>query len=502
MIDAATAPKIPGLDATLPAGHAQRSDPQAGNGFHDALSHAGQSGRNRRDGEETVTDRKAAGGQTAGGEAEAGTAATSKPTRPLIDISRAALSRASTTTAADGKMPDADEATAGNGNVADSAEARKARKAAAGHATTHRDTAETVDAAQAAAVARHLQSVKGGKTEDGDESALTGKADTTPEAAAEAKAKAGEGDLGDVLTLLSNGAAASQAATAADRGERAGAGRGASGEAMANAIDAASGRSARAADAGELAAADTGEPGATETDRAFRFVRADGKGQALSMRVGASDGEPVKYDVGTGKDAGQTVAVLESRRFLAPVSNNGAALTSAMIGDGEWASAMLPGSELANAASQSSSGKVVNTLKLQMSPIELGNVTATLRLHGEELSVVITVETHAAHKQLSKDQDDMLKALRAQGFAVDQIQVNLNVSAADRADSSQNGAQGQSQGQQAQGGNPGSNGSSERRTAAQQPQGGSGMGMTTDDTSAVQTASGGASASRPGHVYL
>lgn len=496
MIDAATAPKIPGLDAAISAGHAQRSDAQAGNGFHDALSHAGQS-RQRREGEETVPEGKAGEAQTSGGETETGAAQAAKPTRPLIDISRTALSRAGE----DGTA-NTDEAAAAKGEVADTADARKARKAATGHPAAQSETAETLDPGQTAAIARHLQAGKTAGTRSAEDTAAGDGAEAAADGTAEAKAAGGEADLGDVLTLLSHSAGSAQAAATTVRGERGAAGQAMPGDVTAGAIEAGGRHAAGSADASELPAADAGETGATEADQTFRFLRTDGKGQALSMRVGQSDGETVKYDVGTARDAGQTVEVIEARRFLAPVSNNAAALTSAMIGDGEWASAMLPGSELANAATQSSSGKVVNTLKLQMSPIELGNVTATLRLQGEELSVVITVETHAAHKQLAKDQDEMLKALRAQGFAVDQIQINVNVGAADRADSSQNGAQGQSQGQQAQGGNPGSNGSSERREGAQQSERASGMGMTTDDTSAPQTASGGASASRPGHVYL
>ena len=512
MIDPATSAKIPGMDASL-AGSASshRSDARAGDGFHDALSKAGNSGRNRADREDAAEERKSHADAAAEEQPEAAGTKAAKPGRPLIDISHTALSRAAATNSARGTAGDSagvgTEAAAGKTLVDDTVSGRKIAKGnaaqAAANANSNGAPGETLDADQVAALVRHVQAVKGDKTErtekpDGEKEvavATDGEADVTPEGKTP--------DLGDVLTLLSNGAAtAPQAAQASARADRTTTGRMADGELVTVSTSSGDMRASRAAESGDLPASETGGADAAEADRTFRFLRADGKGQALSMRVGQSDGETVKYDVGTAKDAGQTVAVLEARRFLAPVSSNAAALTSAMIGDGEWTSAMMPGSELANAASQSSSGKVVNTLKLQMSPIELGNVTATLRLHGEELSVMITVETHAAHKQLSKDQDEMLKALRAQGFAVDQIQISVNVGAADRADSSQNGPQGQSQGQQAQGGNPGNNGSSERRTVAQQAEDASGMGKTADDTSAVQTASGGAGASRPGHVYI
>ena len=60
-----------------------------------------------------------------------------------------------------------------------------------------------------------------------------------------------------------------------------------------------------------------------------------------------------------------------------------------------------------------------------MHPIDLGMVTATLRLKDDELHVEIKVETGDAFRQLSDDQSAMVKALRAQGFAVDQVNIVL-----------------------------------------------------------------------------
>lgn len=512
MIDPATSAKIPGMDASLAGSAAsQRSDAKAGNGFYDALSNAGHSGRSRQDREAGATGQTLDGDAAAGAEAGATETKATKPGRPLIDVSQSALSRASAAnsargaTAGDAATEAATEA-AGDDTPADrTAPGRKAAKAVAGQAAAAGNgaTGETLDAGQVAAVVKHVQTAKGDKAERTDKP--TGEAETEAPTDGEAETTPGgkASDLGDVLTLLSNAATtAPQAGQANLRADRTTTGRTA-GDDMA-AVNASSGdvRTSRTVESSDLPSVETAEADTAEADRSFRFLRADGKGQALSMVVGQSDGETAKYDIGSAKDGGQTVAVLDARRYIAPASTNAAGLTAAMMGDGEWASAMLPGSELANAASQSSSGKVVNTLKLQMSPIELGNVTATLRLSGEELSVQITVETHAAYKQLSSDQDDMLKALRAHGFAVDQIQISVNVAAADRADSGQNGAQGQSTGQQAQGGAQGGNGSGERRTAAMQAENGTGTGKTADDTSALQTASGGAGGSRPGHVYI
>lgn len=181
-------------------------------------------------------------------------------------------------------------------------------------------------------------------------------------------------------------------------------------------------------------------------DRSFRVVRADGKGEPMILQNDATTGAD---ETGEAAEV-ETITVIDARRFIAPASTtNGASITAAMFGDAEWVSAMSPGSELANAAAQSSQGKVVNTLKLQMSPIELGSVTATLRLSGEELSVQLTVDNPAALRQLSNDSSEILKSLRAQGLTVDHVQVNMQVPSADRsADAGQNNLSSQQQGQQ------------------------------------------------------
>ena len=195
-------------------------------------------------------------------------------------------------------------------------------------------------------------------------------------------------------------------------------------------------------DAADSTAADDDSSGG---ERDFRFIRADGKGQPLVLR-----GEAGSSSEQAEQKAVETVTVVDSRRYIAPVStSNAASITAAMLGDHEWLGAMAPGSELANAAAQSSQGKVVHTLKLQMTPIELGSVTATLRLSGEELSVQLTVDNPAAFRQLSNDQSDILKALRAQGLVVDQVQVTMQTAPLDRsADTAQNGSQNQQPGQQ------------------------------------------------------
>ncbi|WEZ84401.1 flagellar hook-length control protein FliK [Rhizobium sp. 32-5/1] len=185
-----------------------------------------------------------------------------------------------------------------------------------------------------------------------------------------------------------------------------------------------------AADANAVANA-TASGGA---DRTFRFARADGKGQSVSMSINTDGDKPsARIDAsGTKADAAsnakaETVTILDSRRYLGIAANtNSQAVAAAVTGSTEWARAMQPSSGLSSPEAASAASKVVNTLKIQMHPIDLGMVTATLRLKDDELHVDLKVESGEAFRQLSDDQNAMVKALRAQGFAVDQINITFN----------------------------------------------------------------------------
>ncbi|WP_421871292.1 flagellar hook-length control protein FliK [Pararhizobium sp.] len=179
------------------------------------------------------------------------------------------------------------------------------------------------------------------------------------------------------------------------------------------------------------------------SDQLFRFARADGKGQAVSMSV-ASDGDKTvaKNEASAAGAKAETVTVVEARRYLglAPASN-AAAVTSQIAGNPEWARALQPSAAAETPLTQAATGKVLNTLKIQMHPIDLGMVTATLRLKDDELHVEIKVETGDAFRQLSDDQSAMVKALRAQGFAVDQVNIVFNASDASGSNTAQQQAQ-------------------------------------------------------------
>lgn len=314
--------------------------------------------------------------------------------------------------------------------------------------------------------------------------------------------------LGDVLTLLQAGdnAAATLPAAAAQAAQGAGhknAGKN-DGNADTAGKDAMSELDAALRPKADAAASDPVElPREAPTDDnavGFRAVRADGKGQPLSIRLSES-GELAASQSG---DSSQTVTVFDSRRYIAPASTSNAAnIAAAMTGDREWAGAMAPGSELLNAASNSSAGKVVNTLKIQLNPADLGSVTATLRLVGDALTVHLQVENSAAYRKISDDQSDIVQTLRAQGYTVDSVQVSIASSGGDKAGA--DGGQGANQqqngqqqnGQQAQAGGQQSGDNSRRD---ERPHFGRTNQGSFDDTHA--TPHGGSGGTGAGGVYL
>ena len=179
----------------------------------------------------------------------------------------------------------------------------------------------------------------------------------------------------------------------------------------------------------------------SDSDKLFRLIRADGKGRELDMRLG--DDRISLRDANPTGPKGETVTVVDSRRYIGLAqAGNAAAVTTAIAQDPEWSASLSATGGLTHSEA-AATGKVVNTLKIQMNPIELGLVTATLRLHGDELVVSLQVETGEAYRQLTDDHDAIVRALRGHGLAVDQVSVQL--APADRSANA-----GGDQGQQAQ----------------------------------------------------
>lgn len=322
-----------------------------------------------------------------------------------------------------------------------------------------------------------------------------------------AASEAGDGNITDVLGLLKqepgNAAAVLQASAhhAVAKADDAAAGKK---DAKAEGVNGAN-ADAHVSDALAAVAShgnDAHVPGPENAEgvegKTFRISRADGRGQTMDMQIGAEQPSSEK----STKTSVENVSVLESRRYLGLVQNpNSATVTAALSGDSEWAHAMQPSSALSNAAEWTSTGKVVNTLKIQMSPIDLGLVTATMRLSGDTLNVDLKVETGAAYRQLKEDHGKILEALRSQGYAVDNVTISMapveRTDAGNQANSQGQASQQQSLAQQGQG--QGGEARERQNQTGQQTDGGfNGVGGNGVENASAVDAGG----SRSGSVYL
>lgn len=472
MMDAISAPRPPVPDSTVSSNSAGRGEKtEEGGSFSKVLSSSGEQERGTR-GQAAKTDDQATADE---GGTEASERAAAAKSRPIIDLAN--------TLASEFEGLPADMSADELSRLLAAAKAQGKTKGSKAEAADPEIQIDGLDPKLKAELAKALACARDKKaTEQGEQ---------TPDVSAsteEAEADGVSPDLVDVLKLLAGEGVASKTEGKSADTEK-------SGKddlklKMGDAV-AMSGNTELASDSST-----SGDEQQSQGDRDFRFVRADGKGQSLLLRSEGSGGVEQSE-----QKTVETITVIDSRRYIAPVSStNAASITAAMVGDGEWVSAMSPGSELANAAAQSSHGKVVHTLKLQMTPIDLGSVTATLRLSGDELSVQLTVDNPAALRQLSNDQSDILKSLRAQGLVVDQVQVNMQVNSTDRsADAGQNAGQGQASGQQTA--QPGNQGGSERQQRGETTGSGAGTGNERM-LQAAETANTDTGSTRPGQLYI
>ncbi|HEX2148075.1 MAG TPA: flagellar hook-length control protein FliK [Pseudorhizobium sp.] len=263
------------------------------------------------------------------------------------------------------------------------------------------------------------------------------------------------------------------------------------------------GKSSNEASSAVLAMPTEGDVGAA-TDRSYRFVNARNGSTNIELTSAAAQRSDTASDeVKTGKQQTEQVMVIDSRRFIGVQGgSNSTSLMAAMVGDQSWSSAMRPDASLSNIASQSSSGSVVHMLKLQMTPHDLGTVTATLKMSGDQLHVHLTVETRAAHRQLSEDSSGMLDALRSQGFSVDQVTVSV---APNGESDPQRGQQGSQAGQQQAPANGERQGNANRNSSGERfstmADGRSGDDEASLDITAASSTPGSGSA-RAGQLYL
>lgn len=244
---------------------------------------------------------------------------------------------------------------------------------------------------------------------------------------------------------------------------------------------------------------------ATDDDAAAQDLgaaRASTKALALDLAAGKNADEAAQQDIKAASGDGTgNVIVLDSRRFVGLADgSNSALVANSLTGNKEWAAAMQPNAALTGASVVTSPSKVVNTLKIQMNPENLGSVTATMRLSGEQLSVDLKVQSAEAYRQLSNDQSAMVDSLRQQGYSVDRITVTYTAS--DNSSNSQSGNQGQQQ-QQQSGASQGQGGEAQARKQNSGRQAGDQDGVWgTGNVGADDGAGGSAQRTGTGGVYL
>lgn len=206
-----------------------------------------------------------------------------------------------------------------------------------------------------------------------------------------------------------------------------------------------------------------GQSAATTDDtQLFRLQKAGAVAQSVdvALKTGA-DGKTETSTDPSVQTTPDTVSILDSRRFLglAQTGNTGM-LVAAMSGDKDWAGAMSGASSI-NLLDDglAPTSNVVHTLKLQLNPDNLGTVTASMRLVGDDLSIHLTVHNSAAYRELTSGSSSIVDGLRSQGFSVDNISVSIASSSdgtSSNSNNSNSGTQnGSSQQQSAQAGQQG-----------------------------------------------
>ncbi|KFB09179.1 flagellar hook-length control protein FliK [Nitratireductor basaltis] len=169
---------------------------------------------------------------------------------------------------------------------------------------------------------------------------------------------------------------------------------------------------------------ETARPATPATDRSVLMKAADANSQDQGSEMGRG-GRRDEH----AQNVFKTVSVTSSPQPIAGTSHAPSPIadqvTSALSGDKAFqAAASSAPREIFRA--NSSTPDILHTIKIQLRPAELGNVTAILKGSGDQLTVEIQVETEAARNKLSVDGDTIAKALRSLGYDIDRITIQQN----------------------------------------------------------------------------
>ncbi len=110
-------------------------------------------------------------------------------------------------------------------------------------------------------------------------------------------------------------------------------------------------------------------------------------------------------------------AVSAQSAQAAPPATPAAAIIATVRAEGSWAAYFRD--------TQPGAPAQLKSLKIQLNPVELGAVTAHLRIKDDTVTVELSAETADAQRQLASDADTIVKSLRALGLDVDRVTVQV-----------------------------------------------------------------------------
>jgi chemotaxis protein MotD len=151
----------------------------------------------------------------------------------------------------------------------------------------------------------------------------------------------------------------------------------------------------------------------------------------------------IRSEAGKQASSASRVEVVSERSFPAPAQNPMSQAAATVIDAIKTDSGLRQPFSTTPATPQTTSSVAASAhiLKIELHPAELGMVTASLRLSGEQLSIELKPQTHEAYRRLTSDSEAIVKSLRGLGFEVDKVtilQPLIAVPAATRADASAN----------------------------------------------------------------
>jgi chemotaxis protein MotD len=118
-----------------------------------------------------------------------------------------------------------------------------------------------------------------------------------------------------------------------------------------------------------------------------------------------------------------SVTVVADRSFPAPAAHPLSQTTAGVIGALATVASQSPTSPLSQPPQTGTVAHPAHVLRIELHPAELGAVTASLRMSGEQLSIELKPETPEAYRHLQRDSDTIVKSLRKLGLDVDSVTV-------------------------------------------------------------------------------